>query len=262
VRGQLEKSFSGRATGDSYSIGVRFAELGSGYWVVPVGAEDVFSPGELTWKLELQVSPDVDPGLHVIELVVFGADGSAGIKQTAELCVTARYDDSLSACDATVKPPAALISLSWDVNSDVDLVLITPSGKVVDARNPSTVGSAVADGGVDEEEAEEPSANDPGVGFLHGDSNADCQIDGAREEDVVWKVSPEPGRYLVYANLFNSCGNQASHFKVTASARARGKKPGTYQLVPIIEPVYGTLLGVSENGGETPGLYVTTVVFR
>ena len=36
--GQTGKSMSGRATGGAAAIAVRFADLGSGYWVVPAGS--------------------------------------------------------------------------------------------------------------------------------------------------------------------------------------------------------------------------------
>src|SRR5438067_521851 len=38
--GQADKVLTGYATTDSYSVALRFADQGSGYWIVPVGAID------------------------------------------------------------------------------------------------------------------------------------------------------------------------------------------------------------------------------
>ncbi len=248
--GQAGKAISGRVTDDAYSIAIRFVDLGSGYWVVPVGAPDLSFPGELTWKLPIELSPEVPPGNHTLELVAIDARGQGGPKHERDFCVVPAFDPTLNACDPTQPPPAAIVSLSWDVDSDLDLIVKTPSGKWVDAKHPST---AVAPKTLD--------LHAPGVGVLDGDSNSGCHIDSTRREDLIFDTSPEHGPYQVYANLFNACGKQTTHFEVSAYARARGKAPGTFTLIPIVQATQGELLGASANGGAKTGLYVTTVVF-
>jgi hypothetical protein len=248
--GQTGKSINGRVTDDAYSIAVRFADLGSGYWVLPVGAPDLSYPGELTWRLPIELSPDLPAGNHTLQLVAIDAQGHGGPRHDVALCVLPPFDSSLNACDSTQPPAAAIISLTWDVDSDLDLVVKTPGGKLVDAKHPATAADPA-----------HPGAHAPGVGVLDGDSNAGCHIDSIRREDLIFEVSPEHGPYQVYANLFNACGKPTTHFKVSAYARARGDKPGTYRLISIAEPSYGVVLGASANGGAKTGLYVTTIEF-
>lgn len=250
--GQVGKKVTGRTSGEAYAVALRLADLGTGYWVKPVGAEDAITPGELTWEAFIDIGRDVEPGKHDLEVVAIDSKGHAGTRALYHLCVTPAYDNTLNACDPTVKPPAAVISLQWDVEADVDLVVRTPSGKVVDARHPSTV------------ESEDDTPPDPtaaGVGLLGADSNPECEIDSAQRENLIWQTAPEPGTYLVYANLFEACGRSAVQFEVSALARARGERPDTYRLAEVQAPVFGELLGGSANGGAKKGLYVTQVQF-
>jgi hypothetical protein len=241
----------GSATDDGYAIALRFADLGSGYWVKPLGGPSDL-PGQLTWNLALDFGADVPPGHQELQFVALDADGQPGPQSAFELCVTRDVESSLNACDPSKLPPAAVVALTWDVDADLDLVLVTPAGKTVDARHPSTV---VPD---------DPGAFDrdaPGVGVLEPDSNPGCHVDSLRRETVTWNTSPEPGEYRVFANVFEGCGKQAVHFTLQAYVRTRGDEPDTYSFAELGEATYGVLLGASANGGRQNGTFVTAIEF-
>src|SRR4051794_3525581 len=48
--GQVAKGLSGRASPDAVAVAIRFTDLGSGYWVLPVDGPDPQNNGELTWQ--------------------------------------------------------------------------------------------------------------------------------------------------------------------------------------------------------------------
>ena len=245
-------AISGRTSGEAYSVAIRLTGLGSGWWVVPVGAEDLVAPGELGWNLTLELGDELEPGEHRLDAVAIDGEGVAGPRSGVRLCVVQGVDTTRNACDSTVQPPAAAISLSWDSDADLDLVLVTPSGRTVGARNVATVAT----------EKDVPFDRDaPGVGVLQADSNAGCTIDSIRRESVVWRTAAEPGQYLVYANLFEACGKQAVHFTLEAFVRTEGDEPDTFGFERLGDPSYGVVLGASANGGKQTGLYVGAIDF-
>jgi hypothetical protein len=240
---------SGRTSTDAYSIALRFAKLGGGYWVLPVGAPDPLNQGELTWSATTDFGGDIEPGRYEMRFVAFDAKGRAGLQRASSVCVRPAFDDNLNACDPTAPPPRAVLSLSWDTDMDLDLRLRTPSGKLVDAKHPST---AAADAGM-------PASEVPGL-FDH-DSNADCELDSLRHESVLWQDEPEAGTYSIYVNVFNACGKAAAHFELSRFERGAGEQEGTYQLIEAAQPVRGEVLGASANGGAQLGTFVTEVEF-
>jgi hypothetical protein len=272
---QAGKALSGRVSDDAYAIAMRLEDLGSGYWVKPAGVADANYPGELIWQAVLDFGADIAPGAHVLELVAIDREGRGGARTQLELCVRAPYDDSLNACDRAKPPPAAVISLSWDSDADLDLVVVTPSGRTVDARHPTTDSDADADSDSDSDsdsDADSDSDSDSGTGsgsaaaadstgVLSADSNPDCARDSIRREDLVWGGAPEPGTYRVFANLWNACGKPTTHFKLATYAR-QPRKDGTYRLEELDAPVYGEISGTTANGGAATGLFVTTVKFE
>jgi hypothetical protein len=245
---QTQKKFNGRATDDGYAIALSFVGLGSGYWVKPLDEPDTAYPGELSWRVALELAADLPLGNQKLAFVTIDSHGQGGVQQTLDVCVAPRFDTSLNACDPTQTPPAALISLTWDVPSDLDLVVQTPSGKLVNARSPSTL-------------AKHDMAEDGTFGVLYTAQGTTCG-DVVQEEDLIWRsADPEPGDYLVYANLFNACGKSTTHFALSAYARTSGELPDTYELTPVQSVVHGELLAGDANGGSSTGLFVTTIRF-
>jgi hypothetical protein len=245
--GQTKKTLNGRATDDGYAIALRFADLGSGYWVKPLQEPDTAYPGQLSWRASLELAGDLPIGNQRLLFVVIDERGQAGVQQSFDVCVVPRFDTSLNACDPSQPPPAAIISLTWDVPSDLDLIVKTPSGKLVDARHPST-----------RTEGETDSTN---AGVLYTAHSSGC-ADNVQREDLIWRdAEPESGTYLIYANLFAACGTSTTHFAVSAYLRSSDDAAQSYELERVEPVTRGELLSGSANGGTGTGLYVTAIRF-
>jgi hypothetical protein len=240
--GQGEKSLSGRATEGAVAIGLRFGDIGSGYWVVPAGSLDPQAPGERDWKLGFEIARDAPPGLHTLRIAAIDDAGRAGTQAELPVCITSPVPDNLNACDPTIAPPVTVVSLSWDGAADLDLGVVTPSGKVVSAKHPSTATGAPP----------KPDPNEDGV--IDHDANAGCG-DRTGRESLVWQSKPAAGTYLVYADLFSACGDASATFVVTVYV-AESRGDGTSSLVPKLR-VPGELLAAQADGGGSKGLYVT-----
>lgn len=250
IAGESEKTIRGRTSTDASAVALRFAESGSGYWVVPVGGPDPVNGGEYTFSLLANVSRDTRPGYHSLLFAGIGEDGRAGNQGIFRLCVGSPVPDNLNACEPTRAPPALVISLSWDTDVDLDLQLLTPDGKLVDAKHPTT-DLATTD--------HKPDPEAPGVGVLDRDSNAGCQLDSLRRENLVFATQPAPGRYRVHASLFQACGETSAHFTVSLHSQASGTEPDTFVQVVSAEK-RGVLLAAQADGGSKLGLFVTEFV--
>ncbi|MGZ3419445.1 MAG: hypothetical protein ACXVEF_06375 [Polyangiales bacterium] len=194
--GFVAKAFSGNAAKGTYSVGIHFADLGSGYWTVPVEDLDPITDGEVKWSVALDVAPDVPLGKHPFELVAFDGDGNAGPLYTQDFEITA----------APLSTGHVVISLQWNSSADLDLVVFTPALKRVDPKHPTT---ALADAGVD--------AADPSIGAIDRDSNGSCVQDGYDEESLVFAGSPPPGLYQIGAEMVSGCGATAATYTITVT---------------------------------------------
>jgi nitrogen fixation protein FixH len=99
--------------------------------------------------------------------------------------------------------------------------------------------------------------NAPGTGLIQNDSFANCAAEGRRRENLVFETTPQSGTYLVYANLFDACGQDSVHFEVTLHVAVPGKQAGTF----AVEETYrqaGELQAVHANGGAKLGMFVTS----
>jgi len=249
--GQADKRITGRASDAGYAIAVRFEELGTGYWVKPLGEADSAYPGELSFRLDLALAADLPLGPQRLVFSVIDGHGRASRQQVLTMCITTRFDRNLSACDATQKPPAAVISLTWDSDADLDLVVRTPTGELVDARHPSTLtdpGLSDADRGAQYQ------------GVLYGAASESCGSDATRREDLVWANEVPAGEYEVFVNLFNACGAAATFFNVSATVRSSHDET-EYHVSPLGEPVLGQVIAPQANGGRSDGSRITSFEF-
>ncbi len=246
----------GVISSDAAAVGFRFADLGSGYWVRP-GTTEAQSGG-YTFSVDATISSDAPVGEHELLFAGIGPDGRSGTQQSYKLCLEPKIPDKLSsadpalpgnACDPTQEPPVFVVSLAWDAPVDLDLKVVTPSGKIVDPKHPNTADPV--DGKVD------PTA--PGVGVLDGDSNADCKLDNRNRENLVFETPPASGRYAVYADLYNACGKNSVRFELSLVAQRPGADPGTFEQVTTFEQG-GVLVASQADGGAELGLFVTEFV--
>jgi hypothetical protein len=253
--GQTEKGLLGRASPDAVAVGLRFADLGTGYWVLPVDGPDPQNDGELVWQVVADFGSDVPAGIHPLRVVAIDASGHAGVQRELSVCVTPSVPDNLNACDPKIAPPAAVLSISWDTPVDLDLVVVTPDGRVVDAKHPRTIAppppgpTTGGDAGVT-----------ASVGTFDRDSNGGCVIDGVQRENLVFQTRPPPGSYLVYASLFDACGRAPVHFRFSLFEPELTEDPSVQRLVESITKK-GELLGLEASGGATLGTFVTEVTF-
>jgi hypothetical protein len=243
--GEGGKSLSGRATGDAASIAFRFADLGSGYWVIPIGAPDPQYPGELTWSVAVDFDLGAPAGMHELRGGAIGADGVAGEASEQDFCVASRIPDNLNACESTLPPPEAVMTLEWDADVDLDLHVLTPEGRDVSPKHPLTI---PVDAGV------RPSPIDP---LIDRDSVVACAADGRRQESLIFPARPE-GTWSVYANLFDACGKPSVRFTFRVhEPEGEGKDR---HLVQTFERS-GRLVDLDANGDAKPGLFVVQYPF-
>lgn len=256
AQGRAGHDFTGHTSKDAYSIGVRFESLGSGYWLFPVAGPDPSQEGQLSWSFAADFGYGLPSGSQVMHFVAFDEQGHAGDQQAFTVCVDREFPDNLNACDARLKPPARIVALSWNTNADLDVVMRTPDGKVVDAKHPTTAASR--SGGIPSTSL--PSAS-PTTGFIDRDGNQNCVVDSRHRENIVWQEAPaDSGLFNVYISLFSACGASATTFKATTYERQQSEDGRTYELIETAS-VVGELLPAQANGGAGNPLYVTSVSF-
>ncbi len=245
---QAETGFvaSGTTSSAAVAIGLRFMDLGSGYWVFPVTGLDPTMPGTYNWNATVDFGGNIAPGKHPLGAVAIDAAGHGGSQVETPICVLSDIPDNSSACSAKAKPPFTVLSLNWDAPADLDLRVITPQGKVVDPKHPST--AVAVDGKVD------PTA--PNTGVFDTDAERNCVHTGYRRENLVWQQAPLPGTYLVYVSLFDACGQAAVRFNLSLNRPGPADANGTHQLESTYSQA-GEMQAVDADAGTKLGLFVT-----
>ncbi len=196
------KSFSGDV--GPGSTGILIGLLGdSGHWTMPVQDMDQNTPGDFTFSCTASFSmdpPSNDGGALTLVVRATDKDGNIG---PASL-----YTLNLQ----EVRPEGALvISLDWDTQADLDLHVVLPSGDAgineIWSRKPSglPVGTSVAPDDVDAAIAD---------GYLDHDSNSQCVIDGRRNENVIFPITPPDGHYIVRVDTFSLCSEVTARWRV------------------------------------------------
>jgi hypothetical protein len=252
--GWSNQAISGLVTSDATSVGVEFADMGTGYWVVVVGSTDTQAPGQSDFSLTAAFNASDPPGTHQLRFVAIGPTGKAGPQNEAPVCFDTPYPDNLHACLPGKAPPAAVISLDWDTNFDLDLHVTLPDGTDLGPKMPA----AVVDAGVAPQ--------------FDRDSLQGCVPDGIREEDLTFQDPPAPGGYEIRVDPFASCGQPAAHFTVSVyesepagvcAACRNAPSVATCtncQLVKVFTQS-GELLASQVTGGASPGLFVQNQTF-
>jgi hypothetical protein len=196
--GEQGKHLSGRVGQGGQAVVLAMAG-DPGYWVIPVGPEDVLMPGELTYDARLSFSLSLQPGPHDVALRAVDESGNLGPANTITLNAQSQAVDG-----------ALVITLSWDTESDLDLHVVDAGGVEIWARHLS--------------DFVPPQPGDPidpaqlaAAGYLDFDSNSQCVIDGRRQEDVLWKQPPPPGVYTARVDTFSLCGTPGARWAITAT---------------------------------------------
>ncbi|MEM6296190.1 MAG: hypothetical protein AAGA54_33265, partial [Myxococcota bacterium] len=178
-RGDATVKLGGRLGVDGVSLLVHAVGDEDHWQVAPDGFDFVISD-ELLWDAQLEFSHAIATPQLQVELQAVDADGRPGEVTTATF-------------DLLEDVPASqlLVSLGWDAPVDLDLHVELPSGVVVGSKNTNAFEPV-------------PGMITPPDGATLGgyhdfDSNQQCGLDLRNRENVVWQVTPPPGRYRVYA---------------------------------------------------------------
>jgi hypothetical protein len=260
--GEANAVFIGDVTANASSVGIRLGTLGTGYWVLPVGGPDPDMGNDLSWSATIDFNPSDPPGNQILRIVAIAADGTAGEQSGTPLCIASRLPavpgsnsfviGTTSACSAdggnipsTSTTPAAVFSLTWDVNVDLDLHVITPDGLDVSAKGEPFVLPDL-DGGAAPDASATPS--------IDRDSIAYCVVDAWREEDLLFPELPAPGStFQLHANLFSACDLPSVTFTMRVYREQGGQLVQKYSQTGVLPAIYAT--------GSGPGLYVSSYTF-
>jgi len=256
--GSSSFQITGSVTTDASGVGVRFEDIGSGYWVRP--ATTLSPTNDFAFGIDANISSDAPVGKHKLLLAAIAPDGRSGTQRDIVLCLAPQIPDKLASVDATIpgnacdpkrEPPPVVVSLAWDAAVDLDLKVVTPTGKLVDPKHPNTADPV--DGSVDLEA--------PGVGIMDRDSNGDCRLDNRNRENLVFQTPPAPGHYLIYADLYSACGKGSVRFDVSIVSGVPGAEEGTFRQVTTFEQG-GVLSAAQADGGAKLGLFVTEFIVQ
>ena len=202
----------------------------AGHWIVPAPTIDVTAdPAHpvYTFSTRMSLSPDTPTGTET--LFVRGVDATGNVGPSQQSMVTVA---------APLPPGAMVITLEWDTNADLDLHAVVPVDPTV------TLPAGVDPKPTVEVWAKSPLAlppsgtgypvDDPavkGVGHLDVDSNANCIIDGRRQENIIFGNPPPSGQYTVRVDAFSMCGQASAQWTVTVTDMDGNpvRNPATWQ---------------------------------
>jgi hypothetical protein len=220
-------NIGGDADLGAYAVGMRFVDLGTGYWSVPVGPPDVQVSGAASWSASASFSLAIAPAAYDLEFAAVDGMGNAGPANKLTVNIQSR-----------VPAGKVVVTLRWDSNADLDLHLVAPDGTELWSGHPNTY--AGNDGMVP-----------MGTAALDRDANASCVEDNFRQEDAVFKDPPIPGAYLVRVDMVSACGAPSADFVV--EVREDGM---------LTKSIDGRLLARdADGGGPGTGLFVAQLNF-
>jgi hypothetical protein len=206
----------------AFAVGLRFADMGTGYWSVPVGPPDVQTNGAVSYGATCSFSLAIKPGKHDLQFAAMDGMGNGGPINALTLNI-----------QSPVPKGKDVVTLRWDSAADLDLHLIAPDGTELWSQHPNTY--AGTDGVLP-----------MGTAVLDRDSNASCVQDNLRQEDAIFKDQPIPGAYFVRVDMVSACGAPSADFVV--EIRQDGAVAATFD---------GRLLARdADGGGPGTGLFV------
>jgi hypothetical protein len=229
---------------DTAAIGVRLADLGTGYWIVPAGSPDTQTPGALTFGMSTGFNIGDAPGNYALRFVAIGGSGNAGrqFELQPPLCIDSRIPDNGHACTPEIAPPAAVFTLEWDTNFDLDMHVVVPGGEAFDTK--MRVGEPI-EAGLKSIPAGQP--------FIDRDSMRNCVPDGLRQEDLIFPEPLTKGSYFIFVDPYAACGQNAVHFTYTIY-QSTGKCPACN--LEAKAKYSGELLASQVTGGTSPPTFV------
>jgi hypothetical protein len=244
--GAYGQILSGAVSGDTSAVGLRLDGLGSGYWVVNLGTPDPTVP-TFPFKATVGFEPTIPPGNRNVLFAALGPGGAGGVQNYVTLCFEPRIPDNGHACRPTNALPAAVLSLQWDSNFDLDLHVVTPNG---DDISPKMVYGMLVDAGGN-------TKVDPNIPHIDRDALGSCVANGIRQEDVIFMQPLPRGTTTIYVDPFASCGQAAARFNFTIWERSG--TCATCQMVQVGSAVAGEVLASQVTGGLSAPLKIDTI---
>jgi len=228
-RGEATVQLGGRLGPDGVSL-LLHAVGDPRHWQVAPDGFDFVIADELLFGTELEFAHSIAADAVEVELQAVDGQGRAGPIVTRTFVMN---DD--------FPPSQLLVSLAWDAPVDLDLHVELPTGVVVGSKNTNAFEPI-------------PGMVSPPDGAMLGgyhdfDSNRQCSLDLRNRENVVWQVTPPPGRYRVFAELFSACDADAVNFEV---AVVLGETPVERGAATM----YAFDARTHARDGEAPGLLV------
>jgi hypothetical protein len=209
IPGAQGRSITGSVNGAAAAV-LLGLEGDSAHWLVPVGVPDLDIKGNFTFSASVSYSPDLPLGPRELRFRAIDAAGNLGPVQSIKFAV------SLAAPLGNL-----VVQLNWDTEADLDLHLriIPPDPKAtpIDVFNRAPLALPPAPNGMPYTRADIAAA-----GRLQADSNAQCIIDGARHEEVVFPMAVPPGTYEVRVDTFSLCSEYTARWHVTAFTNPAG----------------------------------------
>jgi hypothetical protein len=199
--GEVGKAIEG-ALGETAGGAVFRLAGDAGFWTVVAGIPGATTPDLPSANLTASFAADLPLGRHELQARAFDAEGRGGPLATLELTALA----------GPAVTGELVISLSWDRNADLDLHVVDPNGVEIHKGNINSWSPPPPGEPVD------PEAWKTGA-LLDFDSNAQCVIDGRRQENVIWAMEPPSGRYIVRVDTFSLCGEPGAYWNVDVILR-------------------------------------------
>jgi hypothetical protein len=231
--GAIGRPLSGSAFG-SHAVLIGL-DGDSGHWVAPTGTPDSETLGVFDFQTSFSISPllSLDPADRMILLRAVDDQGNIGPPLSLGIKVRA-----LSAAGGQ----PLVVTVQWDTEADLDLKLRVPNAN--DPNTPIDVWTkhrvALPPLGNSDPPYTDDQVKD--VGQLDYDSNANCVIDGLRQENIVFPVAPPSGQYEVRVDATSLCG------QVTARWHAYAVANGT----DVLGEAYGQMGDIDTQGSHGP----------
>jgi hypothetical protein len=205
INGTIQPGSTGHTLGGTVSPGGTAVLIGlrgdTGHWVVPVSTVDQNTPGDFAFSAKVTFGYDLPaPPLEVV-LRATNREGEMGPPKIQTFGIA-----------PSAITGAMVISLEWDTQADLDLHVQFPSAdggirEVSTRKRTSAVPAAPGDPPLTDDDYKN-------VAYLDMDSNAQCVIDGERNENVIWPITPEAGTYTVRVDTFSMCGELSANWLV------------------------------------------------
>lgn len=169
----------------------------AGHWRLPAEVPSVLEPDFPSFSFAIDFSLDVPLGEQTLLIAATDEDGRVG--EAAELPITLR--------PSATREAELIVALAWDVEADLDLRVVLPSGVEISKSNINSYQPPAP--------GELPSSSPDDGGVLDFDSNAQCVIDGRKREEVYFVAEPPRGEYRVLVDAFSLCGAGPANWSVT-----------------------------------------------